>query len=713
MPSSRGKALTDGNFSNLPSLYTAPGRYARETLNKSSAAEQRILQIDSELPKKLSAHSQSDSIIFSGVIVCFHHKFGKGCGVRMMVETYLRRGKRTLQRLSLDPTMRSVGAVLAYGGSGFLLSGAGLGNYPQPLAMGLICATTGWRTLVMSLGAMVGYPTFWGSQGNLGIVWSAAGGLLALLVGKKEESRDQPLMLSAITAFLAAVAELSFRLILGAETPIGVSCLRVALAFFSGVLFTQAFACRDPMTDWLVGAVGVLALARVSLGPHFGLGYLAAGVMAMGCAFPAAVLAGLALDLAQVTKVPMTAVMCMAWLLRQVPFDKRWQHYAAPAAAWGAVCWACTLWDPAPLPGLAVGGALGALLPPRPQITHRRGQTGVAQVRLEVGAEVLGRMQQLALELEASPIDQQALLETVRQRACEGCSARKTCQQRLHLTPQMLENPLEADCRKQGRLIPELRRAREQWKLLQADRRRQEEYRTALAQQYRFLSSYLRTLADRLPRSSPPAQAAFRIEAAARTRGKEQANGDRCLAFSGSDCRYYVLLCDGMGTGVGAAMEGKNGAELLRRMLLAGFPAEHALSSLNSLLALGSRAGAVTVDLAEIHLDKGHVYLYKWGAAPSWLLSRGRAEKIGTATPPPGISVQETRPAQKLSLRRGEVLVLLSDGVDGEEIRRRSDLSVDLSPGELGTRILAGVSSGEDDATAAVIKLRPTSLAPS
>ena len=42
----------------------------------------------------------------------------------MMVETYLRRGQRELQRLALDPKVRGVGAVMAYGGSGFLLSAA-------------------------------------------------------------------------------------------------------------------------------------------------------------------------------------------------------------------------------------------------------------------------------------------------------------------------------------------------------------------------------------------------------------------------------------------------------------------------------------------------------------------------------------------------------------------------------------------------------------
>ena len=630
----------------------------------------------------------------------------------MMVETYLRRGQRELQRLALDPKVRGVGAVMAYGGSGFLLSAAGLGNSPQPLAMGLICACTGWRTLVMSLGAMVGYPTFWGSAGSQGIVWSAAGGLLALLVGKREESREQPLMIPIIAAFLTAVAGVCFRCLLKESTPLVMAALRVVLAGLAGVLFTQFVRARDPVTDWLVGGVAVMALAQVPSSHLFGLGHIAAGVMAVGCAFPGAAMAGLGLDLAQITKVPMTAVMALAWFIRMIPFDRRWQHYAAPGFAYLAVSTACGIWDPTPLPGLALGGALSALLPPKPTVARRRGETGVAQVRLELGAELLSAMEQLLGEMQLPPIDESALLEGVKKRACTTCTAGKDCPQRECLTIVHLQNPLEADCKKQGRLIPELNRAALQWKVLKADRRRQQEYRTALGQQYRFLSVYLRGLADRLPRGAKRAQAEFRAEIGARSRGKERANGDRCLAFSGADCRYYVLLCDGMGTGLGAAREGQDGARLLRQMLTAGFPAEHALESFNSLLALRGTAGAVTVDLAELYLDTGHVHLYKWGAASSWVLTRKGIEKIGTATPPPGLSVQKSHMAvEKLSLRRGEVLIMVSDGVDGEELRHLSVLSTDAPPGELAARIIAcGSEKAEDDATAAVIRLRPTGV---
>lgn len=636
----------------------------------------------------------------------------------MMVsmETYLRRGRRSLQRLMLDPRVRSGGMILAYLAGGFLLSAAGLLEYPQPLAMGLICAASGWRAALLCLGAMAGYPTFWGSAGNQGIVWAASGGLLAVMLGRREEVKaQQPLMVPAIAAALTAVTGLSFQVFLEDGTPAVIFFLRILLALLSSMLFTQAYGCRDAVTDWLIGGVGVLALARVCPLPWLGLGYVAAGVMTVSGAFPAAALAGLGLDLARVTAVPMTAVLSMAWFIRLAPLEHKWQYYAAPGAACLAVMGLCRVWDPATLPGLFLGGALGALLPPRPELAPRRGETGLAQVRLELGAEVLGTTQRLLMEMEPPPIDRQALLDKARDRACSGCSARKVCAERNALTAELLEHPLDARCRKPGRLVPELRRAQDQLRSLKAQRVRQGECRAALVQQYRFLGDFLRSLADRLPRRGERPQVCFRVEVSARSRRKERANGDQCLAFAGPGCGYFVLLCDGMGTGLGAAQDGHTAAALLRQMLTAGFPPEHALESLNSLLALRGGAGAVTVDLAQLQLDTGLARIYKWGAAPSWVLRRSGAEKIGTAAPPPGISVAELREkVEKLSLRRGEVLILLSDGVDGEDALRLSDLTPDAPPGELAAKILErGCGNGEDDATAAVIRLRPTGLAPS
>jgi stage II sporulation protein E len=163
-----------------------------------------------------------------------------------------------------------------------------------------------------------------------------------------------------------------------------------------------------------------------------------------------------------------------------------------------------------------------------------------------------------------------------------------------------------------------------------------------------------------------------------------------------------------MGTGDGAARAGNGAADYLRRMLSVGFPASHALESLNSLLVLQGGAGAVTVDLAEVDLSSGTAVLYKWGAAPSWLLKSGRAEKIGTATPPPGLSVTDARETvMRLSLRRGETLILLSDGLEAGETLSRMELTQPVQPGELAQLLLESGCRSGDDATAAVVCLEP------
>ena len=624
----------------------------------------------------------------------------------------MRRGQRRLESLALNPKVRSAALVAVCVGSGFLLSAVGLGDSCQPVAMGLICSAVGWRALLMALGAMLGYPTFWGSAGTTGIVWSAAGGILALMVGNKQESREQPLMIPCISALLTTVTGLGFRFLLQEDVPLVQIPLQAAVALFSGILFTQAARCRDALTDWLTAGVGVLALTRISLGPYLVLGHLAAGTLAVGAAFPAAALAGVALDLSRLTRVPMTAVMCLAYFLRMIPYDRKWQQCASPAAAYLVVSIVCGIRDPTPLAGLVLGGALGAALPPKPQIAHRRGETGVAQVRLELSAQMLTQTRQILLEMRPPPIDREALLHRARSNACDGCPLRRTCPQQRSFGLQLLENPLEANCRKQGRLVPELRRAREKLRSMQADRRRQEEYRAALAQQYQFLSLYLQNLSDRLPRRADNPRAEFRLELSARSQSKEEANGDRCFAFSGPDCRYFVVLCDGMGTGLGAAQEGLRAGKLLQQMLLAGFPADHALKSLNSLLILQAKAGAVSVDLAEIFLETGIVHMYKWGAAPSWVLNRRKAEKIGTATPPPGISVESNPMAvEKLSLRRGEVLILASDGIAETSLQGLAEGSSDAPLRELAAHILKrNGEAGEDDATAVLIRLRPAGL---
>ena len=69
---------------------------------------------------------------------------------------------------------------------------------------------------------------------------------------------------------------------------------------------------------------------------------------------------------------------------------------------------------------------------------------------------------------------------------------------------------------------------------------------------------------------------------------------------------------------------------------------------------------------------------------------------------------------ERLSLQRGEVLVLLSDGVDGEAVRRGLSLQTQLPPDKLAAEILErGTESADDDATVVVVRLASGALSTS
>ncbi len=633
--------------------------------------------------------------------------------------SYVRRGKRVLRRLLAAPwlplTLRVCGCFVL----GFCLSAASLGNRAQPLVLGLLCAGIGgWMPVPVALGASAGYWLFWGESGVQGIIWTAVGLPACIALGQSGQSRRAPLLMPSIAALIVAVTGVFFQSRYGDETLIRMYLLRIGVSFGSAQLFSVSLRRRDAIADWACAAVAVLALAQIAPVPYLGLGFAAAGVIAVTLPLPAVAMAGLALDLAQVTAVPMTAVLCLSFLTRLIPRVPKRSHALLPALLCVPVMQLCRAWDPMPLLPLLLGGVLGTMLPQYRGLTPRRGATGVAQVRLEMAAQVLAQTQQLLQEVRETPIDEQALIVKGAERACGTCPCRKGCretQQAMQLSPQLLHRPLftaddiDIPCKKRGRIMVELRRCQDQYRILKADRDRRREYHGAVVQQYRFLTAYLQELADALSGGMRDAQARFEPQVAVRSRGKEDGNGDCCTWFAGPNLQYYLLLCDGMGTGAEAAGEAQTAVQMLRRLLSAGFPAQYALRSLNSLCALRGAPGAFSIDLAQISLDSGKTVLYKWGAAPSWLLTHGTAEKIGTAGAPPGLSVTQMRETvDRLSLRRGETLVMLSDGVAGEEAMRRVQHIQTLSPGEMAAAILeAGQGDDADDATAAVVCLAP------
>ena len=634
----------------------------------------------------------------------------------LTLQSYVQQGRHKVKTYFLDPRIHIAARASACLLAGFFLSAASLTHSPLPLAMGLVCALGGWSAALAALGSILGYRIFWNDPQCT--IWILGALALSWTLGGKKLSREAPLLLSAASALTVAVCGIFFQTLYYDTTPILIFLVRIALAGGSTHLYKKALASRNPIVDWLCWATGVLALCQLAPVYWLNLGMVAGGIMLTCAPFPAAALAGLALDLSQVTPVPMTAVMALGYLLRFFPNLPKWSTAVIPATVFITVSIFSERLDMLPLPALILGGIIGVLIPLGPQIAHRRGETGAAQVRLEMTAGVLAQTQQLLLEFTETPVDEQALVTRAAERACTSCPNRKSCKDSRRIgqlpglilhKPLLTPEELPIVCKKSGRFLAELHRSQEQLRSIRANRERQKEYRAALTQQYQFLSRYLQSLSDQLCKKIHTQTPAFTAQVQVYGNRPEADNGDRCLRFPGVGCRYYVLLCDGMGTGLGAVQEGKTAAEMLKKLLGAGYPAEYALRSLNSLCALRERSGAVTVDLAEIFLDSGKVNLYKWGAAPSYLMHTNGAERIGSLGPPPGLSVTDCREqTERFTLRRGEMLILISDGVEQEDTLRCCTEALGQPPAELGIRLLSDSRlTGDDDATAVIIQLLP------
>ena len=443
-------------------------------------------------------------------------------------------------------------------------------------------------------------------------------------------------------------------------------------------------------------------------GMNVWLGCLAAGFAAAAAPLPAALAVALGAELGAGAVLNLTAGAALAFYLQRLLPRGTWRGFATPGLALGILMLIRRDWEPGVLLTVTLGACAGALVPWRLTAAPRRGSVGAAQVRLEQMAGIFTRFQRQLLEFMPPPADVPALTQKLKQYACGSCSARAGCLEQNRLNQELLTGEGDFRCRKEALANGELRRSREQLRQIRSARAKQEEYRMALVQQYGFLSDALRDLSDHLPDRRRDKLPRCRVQVSARSRGKELADGDRVSAFPGTGCRYYVLLCDGMGTGLGAAEESRQASELIKDMLTAGMTPGAVLGSINSQLTLMERGGAVTVDLAELRLDTGRVWLYKWGAGPSWLLRRRRQLRVGSSGPPPGLGVGAGRETvNRVVLFPGDTLVMLSDGVEGPEGKSWALGAKDMDPGALASRILAEGSHPEDDATAVVIRLLP------
>ena len=269
--------------------------------------------------------------------------------------------------------------------------------------------------------------------------------------------------------------------------------------------------------------------------------------------------------------------------------------------------------------------------------------------------------------------------------------------------------PFSQECRQLEGLVVALNQELDSIACRNQCRSRSEEERLIVSKSLLYMSRMLEKNARQLRSDQRIPEEAYtaRLGVAARGRRGAKLSGDRGASIHTEDGFLYVILCDGVGTGAPAASESLLAVDSLVELIQAGMPTEDAMELLNGMYILRDSGGFSTLDVLELSLLSGQGTLYKWGSAPTYVKSGNVVRRLGTAGPPPGLCLDSGHGAEvlRLNLWSGDMLVLVSDGVVGEEtelmIRDFAGDNVKALAAALIDR--AEESGSEDDMTAAVV----------
>ncbi len=141
--------------------------------------------------------------------------------------------------------------------------------------------------------------------------------------------------------------------------------------------------------------------------------------------------------------------------------------------------------------------------------------------------------------------------------------------------------------------------------------------------------------------------------------------GDCWDTFTDGDGTVYLVVSDGMGSGRHAAVDARIVVNHFRQLVQSGMDCEAAARMINAIMLTKSgEERFATLDVAKICTDTAAVTLYKYGAGPTMIKHGERITICQAATNPIGILPKAEPYTTVLKLERGDMLFLLSDGLD-------------------------------------------------
>ena len=192
---------------------------------------------------------------------------------------------------------------------------------------------------------------------------------------------------------------------------------------------------------------------------------------------------------------------------------------------------------------------------------------------------------------------------------------------------------------------------------------------------------------------------------------KSDASGDVSLAFDAG--KYsYALLSDGMGVGSPARAVSLMLADLLRKLIIAGYSVDTAirLSSLVITSAAPDESFA-TLDLLRLDRSTGAAEVYKAGGCRSLLISDGSRSWLRAGGYPVGILGGCDIKVHRFFVKNSASLVMMTDGADltPEECSEALGSGGELPPSELAAELLERAAGGKeppkDDISVTVVRI--------
>ena len=148
------------------------------------------------------------------------------------------------------------------------------------------------------------------------------------------------------------------------------------------------------------------------------------------------------------------------------------------------------------------------------------------------------------------------------------------------------------------------------------------------------------------------------------TKTGENISGDSYLQLELQDLRQLSVISDGVGSGESAARSSSTVINMLERLLSGGFDEDKAIEIINSVIKLkGEDELFATLDAAIINEKDAQCYFIKLGAAPTYLIEKGKVVTITSTNIPVGlVDSSDYIPICK-KLDYGDFVIQLSDGV--------------------------------------------------